>query len=86
MSDEERRLEEAAAAALGLSLSEFVRQAARGRAQEVLRERGEIVLDDESAKAFLAALDADAPPPPAMRELFAREAPWATRRCARRRR
>jgi len=78
MSDEERRLEEAAAAALGLSLSEFVRQAARGRAQEVLRERGEIVLDDESAKAFLAALDADAPPPPAMRELFAREAPWAT--------
>lgn len=78
MSDEERRLEEAAAAALGLSLSEFVRQAARGRAQEVLRERGEIVLDDEAARAFLAALDADAPPPPVMRELFAREAPWTT--------
>ena len=78
MSDEERRMEEAAAAALGLSLSEFVRQAARGRAQEVLRERGEIVLNDDAAQAFLAALDADAPPPAAMRELFAREAPWST--------
>lgn len=78
MSDEERRLDEAAAAALGLSLSEFVRQAARGRAQEVLAERGEIILGDEAAKAFLAALDADSPPPAAMRELFAREAPWTT--------
>ncbi len=77
ISDEERRLEEAAAAAVGLSLSEFVRQAARGRAQEVLRERGEITVDDETARAFLAALDDEAPPPE-MRELFAREAPWLT--------
>ena len=78
ISEEERRLEEAAAAAVGVSLSEFVRQAARGRAEEVLRERGRVVLDDEAARGFLAALDAEAPPPEAMRELFAREVPWAT--------
>lgn len=77
ISDEERRLEEAAAAELGLSLSEFVRQAARGRAQEVLRERREIVIDDATARAFLAALDNEAPPPE-MRDLFARQAPWPT--------
>jgi uncharacterized protein (DUF1778 family) len=76
ISDDERRLEEAAAAALGLSLSEFVRRAAHRRAQ-VLRERREIVLDDEAAARFLEALDADAPPPPAMQELFARETPWS---------
>lgn len=77
ISDDERRVEEAAAAALGLSLSEFVRQAARGRAEEVLRERGEISVDTETARAFLAALDDEAPPPE-MTELFAREAPWST--------
>lgn len=74
--DDERRIDEAAAAALGLSLSEFFRQAAQGRAQEVLRERAKIVLDDAGARALLTALDADDPPPAAMRELFAREAPW----------
>jgi uncharacterized protein (DUF1778 family) len=78
ISDDERRLEEAAAAALGMSLSEFVRRAARGRAEEVLRERGRVTLDDEAARGFLAALDAEAPPPESMRELFAREVPWAT--------
>ncbi len=77
MADDERQMDEAAAAALGLSLSEFVRQAAHVRAQEVLRERGEIRLGDPGARAFLAALDADDPPPAAMRELFSREAPWA---------
>ncbi|MFA4928992.1 MAG: DUF1778 domain-containing protein [Patulibacter sp.] len=44
---------------------------------EVLRERGEINLGDESARAFLEVLDADAQPSPAMRELFERETPWA---------
>lgn len=77
VSDDERRLEEAAAAALGLTLSEFVRQAARSRAQEVMREHGEIHLSDTDAQAFLAALDADAPPPESMRDLFARPLPWS---------
>jgi uncharacterized protein (DUF1778 family) len=66
------RPSEAAAAALGVSLSEFVRQSARGRAEEVLRERRDIARDDEDARRFLAELDADAPPPPEMGELFAR--------------
>jgi uncharacterized protein (DUF1778 family) len=78
ISDDERRLEEAAAAALGMSLSEFMRGAARGRAEEVLRERGRVMLEDAAAREFLAALDAEAPPPVAMRELFAREVPWST--------
>lgn len=76
--DDERQIDEAAAAALGISLSEFFRQAARARAQEVLRERGQIALGDDSARAFLAALDADAPPPPEMRDLFSRNVPWAS--------
>lgn len=76
VSDDERRLEEAAAAALGLSLSEFVRQAAHGRAREVLREQTDLVLDDGAAERFLAALDDDSPPPPGMRELFQRDTPW----------
>lgn len=76
VSDDERRLEEAAAAALGLSLSEFVRQAAHGRAREVLQEQTDTVLSDDAAQRFLAALDDDSPPPAAMRELFYREPPW----------
>lgn len=76
VSDDERLLEEAAAAALGLTLSEFVRQAAHGRAREVLREQNDAVLGDDAAQRFLAALDDDSPPPAAMRELFDRKPPW----------
>ncbi len=57
VSDEERRLEEAEAAALGLSLSEFIRRAASGRAHEVLQERTTVTLGNEEARRFLAALD-----------------------------
>lgn len=76
VSDDARLLEEAAAAALGLSLSEFVRQAAHGRAREVLREQNDVVLGDDAAQRFLAALDDDSLPPAAMRELFDRRPPW----------
>ena len=76
VSDHERRLEEAAAAALGLSLSEFVRQAAHGRAREILREQTDVVLDDDAAERFLAAVDDDSPPRPEIRELFQRNLPW----------
>lgn len=57
MTDEERNLEQAAAAARGQTLSEFVRQAARREAEQVLAERMSIVLDPEEASRFLAALD-----------------------------
>jgi uncharacterized protein (DUF1778 family) len=57
MTDEERDLEQAAAAARGQTLSEFVRQAARHEAEQVLAERTSIPLDSEEAGRFLAALD-----------------------------
>ena len=57
MTDEERELEQAAAAARGQTLSEFVRQAARREAEQVLAERTSVVLNPEEATRFLAALD-----------------------------
>lgn len=60
ISEEERALEAAAASAWGLTLSEFVRRAARAEAQRVLEERTRFVADDDIATRFLAALDDDA--------------------------
>jgi uncharacterized protein (DUF1778 family) len=57
VTDEEHQLEEAAAAALGVTLSEFYRRAARASAEEVLAERSRIVLNDDEAARFLDALD-----------------------------
>jgi uncharacterized protein (DUF1778 family) len=57
MTDEERDLEQAAAATRGQTLSEFVRQAARREAEQVLAERTSIALNPEEASRFLAALD-----------------------------
>jgi len=57
LSDEERRLDAAAASALGESLSDFFRRAAQARAQEVLADRRAIALDEEEAARFLDALE-----------------------------
>jgi uncharacterized protein (DUF1778 family) len=57
LSDEERRLDDAAAAAVGETLSDFFRRAARARAQEVFIDRQQIALDDEEATRFLDALE-----------------------------
>lgn len=57
VTDEERALEEAAASALGETLSEFVRRAARVEAERTLAERTRLVVDDEAAQGFLDALD-----------------------------
>lgn len=57
VSEEERSLEEAAAAELGQTLSEFIRQAARLRAEEVLSERTSLALEGIEAKRFLDALE-----------------------------
>jgi len=61
MTDEERDLERAAAAAQGQTLSEFVRQAARREAEQVLAERTSIALNPVEANRFLAALDDPSP-------------------------
>ncbi len=57
VTDEEHRLEEAAATALGVTLSEFYRRAARASAEEVLAERSRIALNDDEAARFLKALE-----------------------------
>jgi uncharacterized protein (DUF1778 family) len=57
VTEDERAADEAAAGTLGVSLSEFYRQAARQRAAEVLAERSHVVLDDDAAVRFLDALD-----------------------------
>jgi len=77
VTDEERRLEEAAAAELGQTLSEFIRQSARTRADQILHDRGRVLLDDDAAARFLAALDDDAPPATGLQDLFDRPSPFA---------
>lgn len=75
VSEDERRLEIEAAEDLGLTLSEFVRQAARARAEEVIAERdarGGDVLPAPIAERLARALDEDRPPALGLRELFAR--------------
>jgi len=57
LSDEERRLDAAAATALGESLSDFFRRAAQARAQEVLADQRAIALGEEEAARFLDALE-----------------------------
>jgi uncharacterized protein (DUF1778 family) len=57
VTDEEHSLEEAAATALGVTLSEFFRRAARESAEEVLAERSRIVLNDQEAARFLDAIE-----------------------------
>jgi uncharacterized protein (DUF1778 family) len=57
VTEEEHAAEEAAARTLGVSLSEFFRQAASARAADVLAERSRVVLDDDEAQRFLDALD-----------------------------
>jgi uncharacterized protein (DUF1778 family) len=57
LSDEERRLDAAAASALGESLSDFFRSAAQARAQEVLADQRTISLSKAEATRFLEALE-----------------------------
>ena len=57
VTEEERKLEQAAASARGETLSEFVRGAARREAERVLAERTLYVVDDEAAERFLDALE-----------------------------
>jgi uncharacterized protein (DUF1778 family) len=58
LTDDERSLDVAAAAAVGETLSDFFRRAARARAEEVLADQREIALTKEEAARFLQALEA----------------------------
>jgi uncharacterized protein (DUF1778 family) len=57
LTDDERQLDSAAATAVGETLSEFFRRAASARAQEVLTDQQQIVLDNDEAARFLDALE-----------------------------
>ncbi|MBW8058812.1 MAG: DUF1778 domain-containing protein [Solirubrobacterales bacterium] len=57
LSDEERRLDAAAASALGESLSDFFRRAAEARAHEVLADQHQVALGEQEARRFLDALE-----------------------------
>jgi uncharacterized protein (DUF1778 family) len=57
ITEEERSLEQTAAAVHGESLSQFVRRAARSEAERTLAERTRYVLDQDAAERFLAALE-----------------------------
>jgi uncharacterized protein (DUF1778 family) len=57
ITEQERDLEQAAAAANGETLSEFVRRVARHEAERALAERTRYLVDDQAAQHFLAALE-----------------------------
>jgi uncharacterized protein (DUF1778 family) len=58
LTDQERSTDQAAAAAVGESLSDFFRRAAANRAAEVLADQRRIGLTEQEAIRFLDALDA----------------------------
>jgi uncharacterized protein (DUF1778 family) len=61
LTHDERALEITAASAVGETLSEFFRRAARARAEEVLADQRDIVLTEEDAIRFLDALETPDP-------------------------
>jgi uncharacterized protein (DUF1778 family) len=64
-----------AADLLGESLSEFLIESGRERAERLLADRTRFVLDDASWAAFTDALDRPAEVKPEVRELFSRSRP-----------
>ena len=61
LTDEERDLDASAAAAVGETLSEFFRHAARERAVQIIDEQRTISLNETEARRFLEALDSPDP-------------------------
>jgi uncharacterized protein (DUF1778 family) len=57
LTEDERSLDVAAATAVGETLSDFFRRAARPRAAEVLADQREIALSEQEAVRFLDALE-----------------------------
>ena len=57
LTDEERTINQAAAAAVGESLSDFFRRAAANRAADILADQRTIALTQDEAIRFLDALE-----------------------------
>jgi uncharacterized protein (DUF1778 family) len=64
-----------AAAAIGASVSEFLVESGRERAEMILADRTQFVLDEDAWQAFMAALDRPAEVKPAVVELLRRSRP-----------
>lgn len=64
-----------AASAADETVSEFLLESARERAQRVLADRTEFILDSSTWEAFSAALDQPATVRPELVELFSRPRP-----------
>jgi uncharacterized protein (DUF1778 family) len=58
LTDDERTIDQAAATALGESLSDFFRRAASNRAADVLADQRRLILSQDEAIRFLDALEA----------------------------
>jgi uncharacterized protein (DUF1778 family) len=71
-----RELIDSAAAALGKTRTEFMIDAARERAIDVLLDQRTFRLDEERGAAFVEALSRPPKPTSALRKLLAAEAPW----------
>jgi uncharacterized protein (DUF1778 family) len=61
LTHDKRSLETAGASAVGETLSDCFRRAARTRAEEVLADQRDIVLTEEDARRFLDALETPDP-------------------------
>jgi uncharacterized protein (DUF1778 family) len=57
LTEDERSLDTAAAIAVGETLSDFFRRAARVRAEEVFADQRDVVLSEDEAARFLDALE-----------------------------
>lgn len=57
LTDEERTIDQAAATAVGESLSDFFRRAAANRAADILADQRTITLTEDEAIRFLDALE-----------------------------
>jgi len=71
-----RDLIDRAADALGKNRSEFMLEAARREATEVLLDRRLFLLDDKAFRRFTAALDAPPTKNPRLQRLLRTRAPW----------
>lgn len=71
-----RDLIDLAAEALGKNRSEFMLEAARREATEVILDRRLFLLDDQAFRRFTTALDAPPTENPRLRRLLRTRAPW----------
>jgi uncharacterized protein (DUF1778 family) len=78
LSEEERQLQEAAAAHMGQTLSEFIRQSASQRAEQVQQEHQRVALSAHAAARFLELLDDETAPPAGLTDLLSRPSRFAT--------